>query len=69
MEKSSAVVKVDTADNWAKAKNYTPDPFTIVVYTYGEGKSPKVKMGDGIHKVADLPFLANREVEDGTLVL
>lgn len=68
MEKSNAIVKVDTEENWAKAINYIPDSFTIIVYTY-ENKSPKVKIGDGIHKVNDLPFLSNREVDGNKLIL
>lgn len=68
MIKSNAVVKVDTFENWNKAVNYIPDSFTIVVYTY-ENESPKVKIGDGIHKVNELPFLNKREVEGDTLVL
>ena len=68
MEKSNAIVKVDTEENWAKAVNYIPDSFTIIVYTYTD-KSPKVKIGDGITLVNDLPFLSNKEVEDDTLVL
>ena len=69
MIKSNAVVKVDTEENWQKAVNYIPDTFTILIYTYNDG-APKVKIGDGIHKVMDLPFLANREVvEEETLVL
>ena len=32
MEKSNAIVKVDTAANWEKAVNYIPDVFTIIVY-------------------------------------
>lgn len=68
MIKSNAIVKVDTAENWAKALNYVPDSFTILVYTY-DNDSPKVKIGDGIHKVNDLPFLNNRSVVDDTLIL
>lgn len=68
MLKSNATVKVDTEENWAKALNYIPDSFTILVYTY-ESESPKVKIGDGIHKVNELPFLANREVKEETLML
>ena len=68
MQKSNAVVKVDTAENWAKARNYVPDNFTIIVYTYESG-SPKVKIGDGVTAVNGLPFLNNKEVEDDTLVL
>lgn len=68
MIKSNAVVKVDSEENWNKAVNYIPDTFTIIVYTY-ENNSPKVKIGDGINKVRDLPFLSNRTVEEETLVL
>ena len=68
MIKSNATIKVDTEANWAKAVNYIPDKFTILVFEY-EDASPRVKIGDGIHKVAELPFLNNREVIDDTLVL
>lgn len=68
MEKSNAVIKTDTADNWGKAVNYVPDSFTIIVYEY-EDKSPRVKVGDGRHRVAELPFLSAPVVEEGTLSL
>ena len=68
MEKSNAIVKVDSEENWNKALNYVPNTFTIIVYTY-EDSQPKVKIGDGIHKVNELPFLNNREVDEDTLVL
>ena len=68
MVKSNAVIKVDTASNWEKAINYIPDKFTILVYEF-ENTSPKVKIGDGIHSVNNLPFLSNQEVIDDTLVL
>lgn len=68
MQKSNATIKVDTEENWNKAVNYIPDIFTIIVYTY-ENNSPKVKIGDGITKVKELPFLNNKEVDNNTLVL
>jgi hypothetical protein len=68
MQKSNATIKVDTEENWNKAINYIPDIFTIIVYTY-ENNSPKVKIGDGITKVKELPFLNNKEVTNNTLVL
>lgn len=68
MIKSNATIKVDTAENWSKALNYIPDKFTIIVYEY-ENSSPKVKIGDGFHKVNELSFLSNKEVIDDTLVL
>ena len=45
MDKNNALIKVDWAENWAKAKNYIPDKFTIIVYQYKDS-SPKVKTGD-----------------------
>lgn len=45
MAKNNALIKVDWAENWAKAKNYIPDKFTIIVYQYKDS-SPKVKIGD-----------------------
>lgn len=69
MVKSSATIKVDQAKNWDKAVNYIPDKFTILVFEYDDG-SPRIKIGDGSHKVSELPFLNKSEVlEDDTLVL
>lgn len=68
MKKSNAVVKVDSAENWKKAQNYIPDTFTIIIYEF-EDSSPKVKIGDGLHTVNELPFLARSEVEEDTLIL
>jgi len=68
MRKSNAIVKVDSEENWNKAINYIPDSFTIIVYEFENG-SPRVKIGDGIHKVKDLPFLSTKEVIEDTLVL
>ena len=44
MDKNNALIKVDWAENWTKAKNYIPDKFTIIVYQYKD-YSPKVKIG------------------------
>ena len=68
MIKSNAVVKVDTEENWAKAINYIPDQFTIIVYEY-EDRSPKIKIGDGKHKVCELPFLNESRMDNTTLIL
>lgn len=68
MRKSNAIVKVDSEENWKKATNYIPDTFTIIIYEF-ENSSPKVKIGDGVHFINDLPFLSNKEVVDDTLML
>lgn len=66
MEKSQAIIKVDSEENWNKAINYIPDKFTIIVY---DNQPPRIKIGDGIHTVNELPFLSNKEVKDNTLIL
>ena len=55
-------VKHDIAANWAKAVNFIPLAGELIIYdgiiengTYIE--QPKLKIGDGIHKLADLPFI------------
>lgn len=69
MEKSNATIKVDSPENWEKAKNYVPDRFTILVYQ-SEDMPPRIKIGDGIHNVNSLPFLISEKyVEDKTLVV
>ena len=70
MEKSQATIKVDSEENWNKAKNYIPDKFTIIVYKGEDNEPPRIKIGDGIHTVNELSFLTNKKtVEDGTLIL
>lgn len=68
MIKSNATIKVDRAENWDKAKNYIPDKFTILVFEYTNG-TPRIKIGDGSHRVSELPFLNNSEVLEDTLIL
>ena len=62
-------VKHDIAANWAKAVNFTPLAGELIIYDgiienglYIE--QPKLKIGDGIHKLADLPFILNENKED-----
>ncbi len=67
MIKEQVFIKKDTSDNWAKAKNFIPKKDEIIVYTDIEMK----KIGDGITKLSDLPFIDNNKywVEDSTLVI
>ena len=51
-----------------KAINYIPDKFTILIFEYENG-SPRIKIGDGSHKVSELPFLNKSEVIEDTLLL
>ena len=55
MKKIDAVIKTDTAENWAKARNYIPDSGTIIIYVFADG-TQGMKKGDGEAFVNDLPF-------------
>ena len=69
MKKTEAVVKTDLASNWAKALNYVPEKSVIIVYEY-EDCAPRIKLGNGVDKVNDLPFLVNPpQVTQDTLEL
>lgn len=47
-------IKRDTEDNWLKAKNFIPKENEIIIYDCPN--ITKIKIGDGITKVNDLPF-------------
>ena len=70
MKKTEAVVKTESASNWAKAVNYIPAAGTIIVYEFDD-TMPRVKIGDGQTLVNQLPFLVNPppEVRNDTLDL
>lgn len=69
MIKEQTLIKKDTSINWNKAKNFIPKEKEIIIYTdllpYG------MKIGDGVTKVIDLPFLDinQYEVEEDTLII
>jgi hypothetical protein len=64
-------VKHDIAANWAKAVNFIPLAGELIIYdgviengNYIE--QPKLKIGDGVHKLADLPFILieNKQIKE-----
>lgn len=55
-KKASAIVKRDTTENWLKAVNYIPEVGTIIIMDNADG-SVKLKFGDGVKLVNDLPDL------------
>lgn len=64
-------VKHDIAANWAKAVNFIPLAGELIIYDgiIEEGiyiEQPKLKIGDGIHKLAELPFILieNKQVKE-----
>lgn len=53
--------KIEAAQDWEKAKNFIPKKDQIIIYdgSKQEGQYislPRIKIGDGVTKVNDLPF-------------
>ena len=47
-------IKRDTATNWAKAKNFIPKKDEVILYDFPS--ITKIKIGDGVTLVNELPF-------------
>ncbi len=70
-------LKRDTLENWNKAVNFIPKLDEIIVYDCENG--PRMKIGDGVTNVINLPFqddisvanITDKEsiVEDDTLII
>lgn len=50
--------KIDTSANWAKATNFVPLKGEIIVYS----DTNQIKIGDGVTKVNDLKFTADKPI-------
>ena len=61
-------VKIESAQDWTKAVNFVPKKDQIIIYD-GEKengiyvKPPRIKIGDGVHTVSELPFEPSVSVE------
>lgn len=73
-------IRHDTEENWEKAKNFVPPAGVMIIYDgiLENGvykKLPKIKLGDGVTLVNDLPFFglqplqSNFTTEEGTLII
>lgn len=50
--------KHDTKENWDKAVNFIPKISELIVYDADDDCAfPRVKIGDGVTKVTELPFV------------
>lgn len=50
--------KHDTEANWLKAVNFVPKLSELIVYDADDKCGfPRMKVGDGVTKVSDLPFM------------
>jgi hypothetical protein len=58
MIKENTIIKKDSSENWAKAKNFVPKEGEIIFYD-----EDKIKIGDGLTKVNDLPFVNENSYE------
>jgi len=61
-------LKHDIAENWAKAINFIPLAGELILYdgVVEDGKYlevPRLKVGDGIHKINELPFISNEIIQ------
>lgn len=54
MIKENTIIKKDTLENWRKAKNFVPKQGEIIMY---QEIPTTFKLGDGVTKVNDLPFI------------
>lgn len=66
MKKENTIIKEDTFENWAKAKNFIPKKNEVIIYT-----NIGTKIGDGQTKVNDLPFIDNSfySIQDNMLII
>lgn len=68
-------IKRDLDTNWAKAVNFIPKKNEIIIYDFINAY-PKIKLGDGIHKINELDFCEpvikidshNYKIIDGVLI-
>lgn len=53
------IQKHDTEENWLKAVNFKPEKGEFIVYDIDENFDyERVKVGDGVHFVKELPFIS-----------
>ena len=55
-------LKIDTTENWNKAINFIPKKGEPIIYK-DDNSLPRIKIGDGITKVIDLPFSIPEQVQ------
>ena len=70
--------KIESAQDWEKAINFVPKKEQIIIYdgVKKDGKyviPPRIKVGDGIHTVNNLPFEAETHIsyqeDQGMLII
>ena len=58
--------KIDSAENWGKATNFTPLLGELIIYSDGAGGEsiPRIKVGDGVTLVGNLPWSQTASVTE-----
>ena len=60
-------MKTDTEANWLRATNFIPKNGEIIIYAIDATHNyQRVKVGDGIKKVNELPFI-NEAISESTI--
>ena len=77
--KERITIKHDVEENWNKAVNFIPLPGELIIYdgVIENGQyiqKPRFKVGDGVHKVLELPFVnidsySNTQYDESTSTL
>ena len=77
--KTRIQMKNDTSENWAKATTFVPLKGELIVYNDNDGNAPRMKVGDGVTLLSELPFITSsggsflfqpeepEEAEEGTI--
>lgn len=62
MSKKASNIKSDIEKNWMKAVNFTPKSNEIIIYEPDDTYAYyRVKVGNGVNNVNDLPFVTAEE--------
>ena len=65
--KTRIQMKNDTLENWEKATGFIPKAGEIIIYNVDANHSePRMKIGDGINTVVNLPFF-DRDITDAEI--
>ena len=59
------LLKNDTEQNWSTQTNFIPKKGELIIYNPDTNNSAlRIKVGDGVTTITDLPFLLNVVAED-----
>lgn len=65
--KGRIIQKHDTEANWIKATNFLPKKGEIIIYDADDTNPVRIKVGDGVKKVNELPFVVEPLIIDAAI--